>query len=128
MNIFLTMVDDRLVDQQISPSYNGHRVTIKVNRSNEAISYNQTSQVHWLINYLVTNLLLFQVSADQNLSISSNTKHRTSSVQNLPTSKLSRDRSNSDNGEFREFNRETFFWKTGFCSFSIHSLLEKGSK
>ena len=28
----------RLVDQQISPSYNGHKVTIKVNRSNETIS------------------------------------------------------------------------------------------
>ena len=35
----------RLADQQISPSYNGHRVTIKVNRSNEAISSNHSSKV-----------------------------------------------------------------------------------
>ena len=35
----------RLADQQISPSYNGHRVTIKVNRSNEAIANNHSSKV-----------------------------------------------------------------------------------
>ena len=35
----------RLADQQISPSYNGHRVTIKVNRSNEAIAHNYNNQV-----------------------------------------------------------------------------------
>ena len=35
----------RLSHQQISPSYNGHRVTIKVNRSNEAISNNHSAQV-----------------------------------------------------------------------------------
>ena len=37
----------RLADQQISPSYNGHRVTIKVNRSNEAISNNHSSKVNY---------------------------------------------------------------------------------
>ena len=35
-----------MADQQISPSYNGHRVTIKVNRSNEAIAHNYNNQVH----------------------------------------------------------------------------------
>jgi hypothetical protein len=28
----------RLVDQQISPSYNGHKVTIQVNRSSETLA------------------------------------------------------------------------------------------
>ena len=41
----------RLSDQQISPSYNGHKVTIKVNRSNEALAKSK-SQVKQLGNYL----------------------------------------------------------------------------
>jgi len=32
----------RLVDQQISPSYNGHKVTIQVNRSSEALAMSST--------------------------------------------------------------------------------------
>ena len=35
----------RITDQQISPVYNGHKVTIKVNRSNEALTPHSKSQV-----------------------------------------------------------------------------------
>ena len=70
---------------------------MKQYRTTKHLRYDINNSINTLINFL-----LFQVSADQNLSISSNNKHCTSSVQNLPTSKLSRDRSNSDNGEFRE--------------------------
>ena len=64
--------------------------------------------------YQVTKILpptpiLLQVSPVTGLPPMSSSKHRTSSVQNLPTNKM-RDRSSSDNGEFREFSRETFFW------------------
>ena len=55
----------------------------------------------------ITSVLL-QVSPVTGLPPMSSSKHRTSSVQNLPTNKM-RDRSGSDNGEFREFSRETFF-------------------
>ena len=51
MTMIITVTMFRLADQQISPSYNGHRVTIKVNRSNEAIAHNYNNQV-----VLVTNI------------------------------------------------------------------------
>ena len=51
VTMIITVTMFRLADQQISPSYNGHRVTIKVNRSNEAIAHNYNNQV-----VLVTNL------------------------------------------------------------------------
>jgi len=88
----------RLVDQQISPSYNGHKVTIKVNRSNETISTSTSAKAK--VSYPEKGL--------------SNIKHRTSSVQNIPPPKTSRnshrDRSNSGNGGLRrEYSSETFF-------------------
>eukprot|EP00092_Neocalanus_flemingeri_P032883 GFUD01035762.1.p1 GENE.GFUD01035762.1~~GFUD01035762.1.p1 ORF type:complete len:854 (+),score=257.98 GFUD01035762.1:282-2843(+) len=103
----------RLVDQQISPSYNGHKVTIQVNRSNETL----TSPVERNSQQTSRN----KASNRQRKVSSSGEFHssrvpdqatptpRTGSVQNLEREN-SRNRANSsDNGGFRDFRRETFF-------------------
>jgi len=103
----------RLVDQQISPSYNGHKVTIQVNRSSETL----TSPV----DKITQKVTRHKVSTRQRKVSSSGEFHssgasdqathrpRTGSVQNLPR-ELSRNRANNnDSGGLRDFRRETFF-------------------
>ena len=91
----------RLSDQQISPSYNGHKVTIMVNRSNETLAAKFKEVSLGNTQYFISfNEFNFQASAD----ISTINKLKTSSAQNLTG------KSNSgENGHLSDFSRETFF-------------------
>ena len=91
----------RLSHQQISPSYNGHKVTIMVNRSNETLAakFKEVSLGNTQC-FISFNEVNFQASAD----ISTINKLKTSSAQNL-TGKSS----SGENGHLSDFSRETFF-------------------
>jgi len=104
----------RLVDQQISPSYNGHKVTIQVNRSSETLTSPGERSIKQSSRHKVSHRQRKVSSSGEFHSSRAPDEqaahtHRTRSVQNLDRD-FTRVRANtSDNGGFSDFRRETFF-------------------
>lgn len=103
----------RLVDQQISPSYNGHKVTIQVNRSSETLTSPGDRNIQQMNRHKVSHRQRKVSSSGEFHSSRAPDEpahtHRTRSVQNLDRD-FTRVRANtSDNGGVSDFRRETFF-------------------
>ena len=75
--------------------------------SGQEASFSPYSQLTEIIE-LQKKWIIYQVSPGGNVLTPIKSRLRTSSVQNIPSNKL------TDNGEFLDFSRETFFWTEGF--------------